>query len=451
MAGKYARVEALSPRPDGVYRFAIRMKGSVPMSVTIEALGVWEIFNITTSWAEYTIQIDEPEGNYIDLYPLSDASMQVEKMQLTYGKDAYEWRPAPEDNVTYEWTCVTLDEAKIANVRDIVSYTVYYCLADADDPIPSAPTTNPPPSPWTAQEPTSGMYEAEATVTGEGISGAIVTASTFASAVNGAAGIYRATYDGASWRMDGDVISLQSYGILVSGTPVAGDAIKIVLVIRNDMVLYQCAVTVYSDESFSWSEVTRSISYDTAIAAVNTSVKYQSQVEQLLDSWSVRVRATIVDNDTGETMEERLGRVLVTESTVSSLIDEVYKNDEGLDERITSLQLQTAQDITNTFTEAKQYADDQYRDTKEYVVTAQSWQRFSADGIEQGKLGSPFKSKLTNEELGFYENDAKVAYISNQKLMITQGQIVDSLIIGCFEFAQGDGGLGILYNGSGGS
>ena len=454
MKGKFARVEALSPRPEGTYRLAVRMKASVPMAVTIEALGAWGIYDVTTSWKQYDLLIAEPDGDYIDLYPLSNDTLYVEDMQLTYGKDAHEWRPAPEDNVTYNWLCVAMDEVTIANIRDIVSYTEYYCMADRDDPAPDAPTTYPPPSPWSTEESIDGAYQAIVSVTGN-ITGATVAAAIFAHAMNDTIGVYRITYDGAAWRYEGNVIQLSDYGVLVGGTPAAGDSISVSLHINSDKVMYQCAVTLYSDGSFSWGDVVPSGAFDAIRVAMNTSVKYQTQVQQLLNSWDASVQAAVIQenidedgNRTTTTVSNMLGRIQVTESTVTSLIDEVHKNQDGLNERITSLQTQTGEDILNTFTRATEYADEQYGDTKEYVVTAQSWQRFSEDGIEQGKLGSPFKSKLTNDELGFYENDQKVAYINNNRLKITHGEIIDSLIIGNFEFVSGDNGLGLIFNGS---
>ena len=166
MKGKFARVAAISPRPEGTYRLAVRMRASTPMAVTIEALGAWGAYDVTTSWERYELLIAEPDGDYIDLYPLSNDTLYVEDMQLTYGKDTHEWRPAPEDDVTYDWTCVTMDDATIANIRDIVSYTEYYRLVDVDDPAPDAPTTYPPPSPWSISEEMDEAYQAVARVTG---------------------------------------------------------------------------------------------------------------------------------------------------------------------------------------------------------------------------------------------------------------------------------------------
>ena len=450
MTGKFARIEAISPRPEGKYRFAVRMKADGAMAVTVCAFGEWQLFDVGTEWDEYSMQIDSPQGGYIDLYPLADTTLYVEKAQLTYGKGSYEWRPAPEDDTDFEWTCVAMDEATVSNIRDIAGYTEYFQLLPASAPAPQKPTVNPPPAPWSQDEATDTMYAATADVDGHGITAAAVDAVTFAHAVSGAAGLYRLTYNGADWTLGGEPVSLRDYGVSTSGVPLAGDSVLVRLTIDTGLVMYRCAVTVYSDGSFNWGDVVRTSSYDAAMAAVSTSVYYQTQVEQLLTSWNATVRATVIDDATHTTVADMLGRIQVTESTVSNLIDETRQTAEGLGERITSLSEQTSQSITNTFTEAKQYADDQYGATKEYVTTAQSWQRFSADGIEQGKLGSPFKSKLTNAELGFYENTEKVAYINNNKFFITNGEIVESLTIGNFVFMSGEGGLGVMYIGSGG-
>ena len=368
MSGKYARITAISPRPEGTYRFAARMRAVSDMDVTIQALGSWGTFHVTTSWAQYEIIIQTPQGDNIDIYPLADTALYVEQVQLNFSDRAYDWRPAPEDDADYTWTSVAQDEVTISRIREVSGHTEYYLLQDASAAVPVQPTTNPPGGNWTRTEP------------------------------------------------DLDTTS------------------------ETQMALYRCWLTEYSDGTFEWSEVSLSSTYK----AITT---YHSEVQQLLNSWSAQVLATTVNGDTGETLASRLGRIEVTETTVSHLIDETRATAEGLDEKITSLQEQTSDAITTTFTEAKQYADEQYGASRDYVTTAQAWQRFSANGIEQGKLGSPFKTVLDNEELGFYENNQRVAYINNNKLMITNGQILDTLQLGNFSIVTGANGLGIVWSG----
>ena len=378
MLGQYARISTVVPRPVGTYRFTIRMKAEAPMTVTIDALGACGVFDVGTDWERYEILIDSPTTDYVDIYPLANTALDIEKAQLTFGSGSYDWRPAPEDEVTYAWTATGMDEVTISHILDIVAYAEYYQLLPTISSAPAAPTTYPPPAPWTPAEPTLDPT------------------------------------DGTS------------------------------------NTLYRCAVTVFSDGTYSWSEVSVSTSYEAAKAALNISTTYKTEVEQLLDSWTVTVQETVVDNTTDTTISDMWGMVQVNSEKVALLVEQTHMINEDLSERITSLQEQTSTDITNTFTRAVSYADDTYGGVKQYVETAQTWQRFSATGIEQGAMGSPFKSVLNNEELGFYENDRRVAYLNNSQLAIENGRINDTLTVGLFSFSSGADGFGISYNGNGG-
>lgn len=352
------------------------MKGSEPMGVTIDALGVWQTFDITTTWETYEILLPIQTENYIDIYPLSNATLSIDHTQLTYGVDAYPWHPAPEDAVNYSWTKVGRDEATVSHIVDIVGYTEYYLLRKSTMAPPAKPTTNPPPNTWSNIEP---------------------------------------TYD----IRDGDT-----------------------------MTLYHCGLTLYSDDTFDWSDVSISSSYEAAKTAVNLSTTYQTQVQQLLDSWTVSVQSTTVRGDTGETVSDLLGRIEVSEDKIADLVSSTQLTEEGLREQISSLTEQTADAIMTVFTRATAYADDTYGGALDYVSKAEAWQRFSADGIEQGKTGSPFMSKLTNDELGFYENNQRVSYIGQNTFYINNGEIMDSLTMGVhFAWISGQNGLGLVWKG----
>ena len=79
---------------------------------------------------------------------------------------------------------------------------------------------------WTG---TSIDASAVATVSGTGITAATVTASTFSTAVSGASGVYEFNYDATAetWKLSGTTITLNNYGLTVTGTPAAGDKITV--------------------------------------------------------------------------------------------------------------------------------------------------------------------------------------------------------------------------------
>lgn len=67
---------------------------------------------------------------------------------------------------------------------------------------------------------------ATATVSGTGITAATVTAATFAQQVPGS-GTYVFGYDGTNWQYNTQNVSLNTYGISVTGTPAEGDSISV--------------------------------------------------------------------------------------------------------------------------------------------------------------------------------------------------------------------------------
>lgn len=61
--------------------------------------------------------------------------------------------------------------------------------------------------------------------------------------------------------------------------------------------------------------------------------------------------------------------------------------------------------------------------------------RFDADGsLLIGTVNNPFILKLTNDRISFIEDNVEIAYISNNKLYITDGEFLNSLQLGNFAF-----------------
>ena len=56
--------------------------------------------------------------------------------------------------------------------------------------------------------------------------------------------------------------------------------------------------------------------------------------------------------------------------------------------------------------------------------------RFKGALIELGKVGNAFTAELSNNELAFKENGQKIAYISNNSLVITNAEIRNKLSLG---------------------
>ena len=65
-----------------------------------------------------------------------------------------------------------------------------------------------------------------------------------------------------------------------------------------------------------------------------------------------------------------------------------------------------------------------------------------------GKAGNPLTFRVVNDRLAFYMNDTEVAYLSNNKLYVTQAEILARLQIGKFAYEpQSNGNLSVIYTG----
>lgn len=70
--------------------------------------------------------------------------------------------------------------------------------------------------------------------------------------------------------------------------------------------------------------------------------------------------------------------------------------------------------------------------------------RATIDGVEIGKSDSPYTAVLSNDRLEFRENGVVVAYISNNRMHITDLEVTRSARLTCWEFKQRSNGHGII-------
>ena len=97
----------------------------------------------------------------------------------------------------------------------------------------------------------------------------------------------------------------------------------------------------------------------------------------------------------------------------------------------------TQEDLTNA-----------HEATEDELAIFRTYMSFDENGLVIGKTGNPFTFRVVNDRLAFYMNDTEVAYLSNNKLYVTQAEILSKLIIGHFAFEpQTNGNLSLIYNG----
>lgn len=129
----------------------------------------------------------------------------------------------------------------------------------------------------------------------------------------------------------------------------------------------------------------------------------------------------------------------VSETYVSNSAFEHYQN------TVSSQFTQTKKDFTwsinQSVTDAKNEMSGQIDSVngrvdglKKTTDNVNNYMSFDNDGLTLGKSDSAFKTKITNQEWSIQKNGAKVTYINDQTMYITDGQFTESLKVGNFGF-----------------
>lgn len=133
---------------------------------------------------------------------------------------------------------------------------------------------------------------------------------------------------------------------------------------------------------------------------------------------------------------------------ITSKVSETYVSNSALEhyqKDISSQFTQTKKDFTwsinQSVTDAKNEMSGQIDSVngrvdglKQTTDNVNNYMSFDNDGLTLGKSDSAFKTKITNQEWSIQKNGAKVTYINDQTMYITDGQFTQSLKIGNFGF-----------------
>ena len=122
-----------------------------------------------------------------------------------------------------------------------------------------------------------------------------------------------------------------------------------------------------------------------------------------------------------------------------------------LSKQLTTLAEQTESNFTWSVTrisELQTNLSEAHEATAAQLAMFQTYMSFSEDGLVIGKTGNPFTFRVVNDRLAFYMNNTEVAYLSNNKLYVTQAEILTKLQIGKFAFEpQSNGNLSVIFTG----
>ena len=155
-----------------------------------------------------------------------------------------------------------------------------------------------------------------------------------------------------------------------------------------------------------------------------------------------------VDNSINTERTERQSAIETKANEITSKVSETYVSNSAFEhyQNTVSTQFtQTKKDFTwsinQSVTDAKNEMNGQISSVngrldglKQTADNVNSYMSFDNDALTLGKSDSAFKTKITNQEWSIQKNGAKVTYINDQTMYITDGQFTQSLKIGAFGF-----------------
>ncbi len=155
-----------------------------------------------------------------------------------------------------------------------------------------------------------------------------------------------------------------------------------------------------------------------------------------------------IDDAINEERTTRQSAIETKANEITSKVSETYVSNSALNhykEEVSTQFSQTKSDFTwsinQSVTDAKNEMNGQINSVngrldglKQTTDNVNSYMSFDNDALTLGKSNSAFKTKITNQEWSIQKNGAKVTYINDQTMYITDGQFTQSLKVGAFGF-----------------
>lgn len=155
-----------------------------------------------------------------------------------------------------------------------------------------------------------------------------------------------------------------------------------------------------------------------------------------------------VDDAINTERTERQSAIETKANEITSKVSETYVSNSAFEHYQNTVSTQFTQtkndftwSINQSVTDAKNEMSGQIDSVngrvdglKQTTDNVNSYMSFDNDGLTLGKSDSAFKTKITNQEWSIQKNGAKVTYINDQTMYITDGQFTQSLKVGAFGF-----------------
>jgi hypothetical protein len=197
--------------------------------------------------------------------------------------------------------------------------------------------------------------------------------------------------------------------------------------------------------------------------------------KQKIDGVITRVETIEADYVTNEEVGEVIESEISSNPNITNIINEVVSSNTSILQNAENIIMTALQDYvaTSDFETFQQTVSTQFQQTANAFNfnftnltsqinnlngnTQQQFQeiskyiRFEDGNIILGEAGNEITLKIENDRISFLQNNSEVAYLSNNKLVVTDGEFLNSLIIGNFAWKPRENGNLSLVKIGGGS
>lgn len=203
----------------------------------------------------------------------------------------------------------------------------------------------------------------------------------------------------------------------------------------NSLYLVDC--TLFCDDTFIYSKVSLSSTYEAAKEAYNRAINAQNTAD------SAKIAADEAQI-TGDIATEVANGLVADIETIGTTIEELNTQITQTDESWRLAISETRETVIEV--------DGKIDEVKSTVDSYETWFDMSDEGLVIGKTEDgvelPLKVRLDNDSLDFLDGDTVVAYVSNEKLMINATEVKGSLDIGSFRWTtRANGNMGLMWIG----
>lgn len=185
--------------------------------------------------------------------------------------------------------------------------------------------------------------------------------------------------------------------------------------------------------------------YETFTSATTSAEKAQGQIVEKVE----KIEKNVAGFVTEESLDEKLNaaKAELTEQNSSSIsqtateiitqVSQEYYLKSDTDALVASLETQFKQteeefefrfnDFVRDIDAVEAGTDAKFKEINQYI-------RFVDGNIVLGEEGNSLTLKIENDRISFLEGGAEVAYLSNRKLYVTDGEFLNSMALGTFAF-----------------